>query len=99
MRNSSTVNGTWLDLETRDMSDQEFSDAVAVAVQIRRTRNAGAAYERQMNVATGGLAARWAERNSPEAGTRELIGAYVSAGLSSDQIAQRLRELRSGAGQ
>ena len=94
MSNSSSVNGTWLDLETRDMSDQDFSDAVAVAVQIRRARAAGAAYERQMNIATGGIASKWAERNSPKALTRDLIGSYVAADMNSSQIAARLRELR-----
>lgn len=93
MSNSSAVNGNWLDFETRDLSDQEFSDAVHVAVQIRRARNAGAAHERQMNIATGGIASKWAERNSPEGRRRELIGSYADAGMTAAQIAERLRGL------
>jgi hypothetical protein len=83
-----------LQRRTASLSDQEFETLVAQARTVRQALSEGAAYERQMHIATGGISARWAERKSPEARTRELIGAYVSAGMTAGQIAERLRELR-----
>jgi hypothetical protein len=81
---------------TDGLTDEQLETMVAQVRTVRRARAEGAAYARSMDIATRGAWSSWSERNSPEARTRELMGAYVSAGMTSDQIAQRLRELRSG---
>lgn len=84
-----------LDLETRDLSDEEFSAAVAGVVRIRNARNEGTAEARQMAAATRGVSLRYEFRPKTSASvTQDLYNSYVRAGCTHAEAQRRIRELR-----
>jgi hypothetical protein len=85
--------GAWLYRETRDMSDSDFEAAIAGARHARQAARETVAYDRAMDVATGGL---YSQRHMYEhrSGEDKLIAAYIRAGLSTDEALRKVRELR-----
>jgi hypothetical protein len=92
---SNTTRIISLDLETRDLSDEEFSAAVAGVVTIRNARNEGTMEARQMAAATRGVSLRYEFRPRTAADvTQDLVNTYVRSGFTPAEAERRIRALR-----
>jgi hypothetical protein len=95
---SNGVNVVWLDTNTVDLSDEEFSAAVHGVVRMRQIRNAATMETRQLAIATGGVSLR------PEYGPKSfaqqsaerkqyLLNSYIRSGCTYAEADRRIREL------
>lgn len=96
---SNTTRIISLDLDTHDLSDEEFSAAVAGVVRIRRARNEGVAETRQLAIATRGvsLSPAYAPKTAAQVSAerkQEIYNSYVRSGFTHEEAERRIRELR-----
>jgi hypothetical protein len=92
---SNTTRIISLDVETRDLSDEEFSAAVAGVIRIRNARNDGTAEARQMVAATLGVSLRYEFRPKTSGQvTQDLLNAHVRAGFTPAEAERRIQALR-----